>query len=304
MKKKKRTGGFVALIAGLALFMLPFSLSGATAADKVDLRLHWKVGSEHVPFIVAMDKGFYKKEGIDITVREGAGSTATLKLIGAGKETFGLCGTNVVVKGVVQGVPVMQIMLNEANKTQGILLHPDSGIKTPQDLKGKIIAGSGSGVSDIWEAFLAANNLTMKDVKYLAAGRARLEAVAAGKAQGSLGNSMNDILTLEEMGLKSPGFLLLSDWGVPLIGDGVIAHVDTVKNKPDLVRRFVKASIYGINHTCMDIEAAADIAVKHFPMTNKKRLVNQLLSLRWLFLPPLGYQNPKFIEEIRNLILK
>ena len=296
---KKHVLGLFSLIVGVIFIMQPFAVM---AMDKVDMRLHWKVNSEHVPFIVAMDKGFYKQEGIDITVREGAGSTKTLKLIGAGKETFGICGTNVTVKGAIQGVPVKQIMLMEADKTNSVISRPDAGIKAPKDLKGKIIAGSGSGVSDIFEAFLAKNNMTMKDITYLAAGRARLQAVASGKAHGTLGIAMNDPTVLKGMGITSPDIILLSDWGAPEIGNGVIAHEDTIKKNPDLVKRFVRATIRGINHTIMDPEGAAKIAVKHFPMTKKETLLSQFKTYRWRFLPPLGWQNPKEIQAMADMM--
>jgi len=290
------------VIISLVFAFSVFSVPKAEAADKVKLRLHWKVGAEHVAFIVAMDKGFYDQEGIDISIKEGSGSTATLKLIGAGKETFGVCGTNVTVKGVAKGVPVIQVMLIEANKTQGVLSRPEAGIRTPQDLRGKIIAGSGSGVSDIFEAFLAANKLSIKDLTYLAAGKARLQVVASGRADGSLGNAMNDVLRLKAMGVSSPQTLLFNEWGLPPIGDGIIANLRTVKTEKDMVRRFVKASIRGINYTFMDIEKSAEIAKKHFPMTNKEQLVKQLAALKWLFNPPIGWQDPKVVAGIKNVI--
>lgn len=279
-------------------------LPDAKAADKVMFRLHWKCSAMHTPFILAMDKGFYKEEGIDITIKEGAGSTATLKLIGAGRETFGFAGTNVTVKGVARGVPVIQVMVVEKSKRQGILFPAAKGIKTPQDLIGKTIAGSGSGTSDIFEAFLAVNNLTLKQVRYLAAGRARLEAVATGKADGTLGLGMDDIVRLQKMGVEAPQILLFGDWGIPDVGDGIITHLDTYKKNPDLIRRFVKASLRGINHAFMDLEETADIAVKHFPMAKKDIILTQLRSLRWLFPPPLGWQDPKVVEAMQDIVAR
>ena len=291
-------------IVGFTFLAQQFVISNAQAADKVMLRLHWKCSAMHTPFIVAMDKGFYREEGIDITIKEGAGSTATVKLIGAGGETFGFAGTNVTVKGVARGIPVLQIMMVEASKRQGVLSPAEKGIKTPKDLIGKIIAGSGSGTSDIFDAFLAANNLTSKQVTFLAAGRARLEAVATGKADGTLGLGMDDLVRLKKMGVKSPQILLFGDWGLPDVGDGIITHIDTVKKNPDMIRRFVKASLRGINYAFMDLEKTADIAVKHFPMAKKDIILTQLAALRWLFPPPLGWQDPKGVEALRYITAK
>jgi NitT/TauT family transport system substrate-binding protein len=300
--KKNWFAGGVFVIVGLIFFAQPFFPSEALAADEVMLRLGWKVGAEHVPYVVAMDKGFYKKEGINISIKEGSGSTRTLKLIGAGQETFGQCGVAVTVKGVIQGIPVKQIMRAEADNTMCIISRSDAGISTPKDLKGKKIAGSGSSVSDIFEAFLGKNNLSINDLTYIAAGKARMQAVASGKAHGTLAVAMNDVADLEKMGVKSPQVLFLRDYGSPLIGNGIIAHLDTIKKNPDMMKGFVRATIKGFNHTFMDLEGAADIAVKHFPMALKERLMNGLKIYQWQFLLPLGWQNPKNIEDIRKLI--
>jgi NitT/TauT family transport system substrate-binding protein len=300
--KKNWFASGVLVIVGLIFFTQPFFPSEALAVDEVTLRLSWKVGAEHVPYIVAMDKGFYKKEGINISIKEGSGSTRTLKLIGAGQETFGQVGVAVSVKGVIQGIPVKQIMRAEADNTMCIISRSDSGISTPKDLKGKIIAGSGSGVSDIFESFLGKNNLSINDLTYLAAGKARMQAVASGKAHGTLALVMNDVYDMEKMGVKSPQVLVFRDFGSPPIGSAIIAHIDTIKKNPDMIKRFVRATIRGFNHTFMDLEGAADIAVKHFPMALKERLMNGLKIYQWQFLLPLGWQNPKNIEDIRKLI--
>jgi NitT/TauT family transport system substrate-binding protein len=274
------------------------------AADQVLLRLSWKFGGEHAPFIVALDKGYYKDNGIDITIKEGAGSMTVLKLIGQGEETFGTSSTNTVVKGVAGGIPVIQIMLNEAVRNQGIILRPDSDIKEPKDLIGKVIAGDVGSTSDIWEAFLDLNKIPKDKVTFLNAGPARLEAFAAGKADGVLGFATNNIPMLRKMGVINTKVFLFAKWGVPDYGDGAVTHVDTVKKKPDMIRRFVQASIKGIIYTNNNIEEAANICVKHFPMSDKGILIDQLNYIKKLYGTPLGWQDPKTIDALRNLFGK
>ena len=299
------TLGIFFLVLGIVFLSQQLLPSNALALDEATMQLHWKVSGMHVPFIVAWDKGFFKDEGIDMTVKEGAGSSATIKLMAAGKATFGMAGTNVNVKGIARGMPVIQVAQIEASKKYCLLSKPETGIKTPQDLIGKIVAGSGSGgVSALFNAFLAINNIPKEKVTFLNAGRARLEAMATDKAHATLGLGMDDPVRLQGMGVKSPQVMLFRDWGLPVIGDGVIVNTKTVKENPDLIRRFIKAFIKGINYTFMDIDGAADIAVKRFPMAKKEILVDQLGKLRWLFPPPLGYQDPKGIEEIRDITAK
>ncbi len=294
--------GSIIVILGIMFFSQVFITPDAQAADKATMQLHWKASGMHVPFILAWDKGFFKEQGIDMTVKEGAGSSATLKLIAAGKETFGMAGTNVVVKGIIRGMPILQVAQVEVSKQYCLLYKPEAGISTPNDLKGKIIAGSGSGgTTALWEAFLAVNKISKKDVTYLNAGRARLEAMATDRAHGVLGLGLDDPSRLETMGVKSPQVMLFADWGIPDIGDGIIVNQKTIKENPDLIRRFIKAYIKGINYTFMDIEGSADIAVKRFPLAKKDILIRQMKKLQWVFPPPLGWQNPKSIEGIRDI---
>ena len=123
----------VLVVFGLVVLGEPYFLSEAFAQEKVSMRFQWKVGSEHAGFIVAKEKGFYQQEGLDVTLKEGMGlgSTGVLKLIGAKEETFGLVALNTSLKGVVNGVPVIQVMVIQLT-SNGILLRPDSGIKPPR----------------------------------------------------------------------------------------------------------------------------------------------------------------------------
>jgi len=311
MKIKFRTIRFaigLLMTLGLIGWGEQYSVSDALAQEKVSMRFSWKVGSEHVPFIVAKEKGFYQQEGIDVTLKEGMGlgSTGVLKLMGAKEETFGIAGTNSTVKAIVRGVPVIQVMIVNSSGLQGILLKPDSGIKTPKDLIGKTIAGSGSGISDIFEAFLDINNVPVDKVKYVAAGAARLEAMILGRADGSLGNAFNDPIEVKKLGMKEVNVLLFKDWGVPDSGNGIVVHTDTFKQNPELIRKFVRASLKGIKAMMANLEEAADISKKHFPMVDRDTLLLYLKNFKELGIlsDPLGWQDPKNVQALRDMTAK
>lgn len=297
--------GFVGIffaVFGIMFVSQQFVMSDAFALEKATMQLHWKTSGMHVPFIVAWDKGFFKDEGIDITVKEGAGSSATVKLIAAGKETFGMAGTNVNVKAIARGMPLLQVCQVEASKQNCIMSKPETGINTPQDLIGKTVAGSGSGgTSALFNAFLAANNIPKDKVTFLNAGRARLEAMATGRADGVLGLGVDDPVRLKGMGVPSASVLFFSKWGIPDIGDNIIVHTKLVKKNPELIRKFIRAFIKGVNYTFMDIDAAADIAIKHFPMAKKDILVTQMKNLLPVFPPPIGWQKASDMKGIRDI---
>lgn len=307
----RRTGTrFVAALA-VALGVLVAATGAAPVAlaqEKISLRFSWKVGAEHVPFIVAKEKGYYAAEGLDVTLKEGMGlgSGGVLKLMGAGEETFGISQTATTLKGVIRGLPVVQVMTINSRGLNGILLKSDSTIRTPKDFIGKTIAGSGGGMIDILQAFLDINQIPVNQVKYVAAGTGRLESMVSGKADGALGNGFNDLLDVRNMGARDATIFLFSKWGVPESGAGVVANVETVKQKPELVRSFVRASLKGIAATVANADEAAAIAKKHFPMVDEALLLPRLKLLKDLqMLPdPLGWQDPKVVESLKEIAAK
>src|SRR4030042_6886264 len=296
----------VLVIFGLVVLGEPYFLSEVFAQEKVSMRFQWKVGSEHAGFIVAKENGFYQQEGLDVTLKEGMGlgSTGVLKLVGAKEEAFGLVALNTSLKGVVNGVPVIQVMVIQLT-SNGILLRPDSGIKTPQDLVGKSIAGSGSGVSDIFIAFLGINNVPVDQVKYVAGGSAYLQTMVAGKTHGALANVLNDMNEVKKMGMKEVNSLLFTDWGVPPDSYGIAVHTDAVGQNPETIRKFVRASLKGIKAMLANIEEAVDISKKHFPMVDRDGVLAHLRNLKSfekkLIPETLGWQDPKAVEGIRDM---
>src|SRR3954465_16034211 len=77
-----------------ALAALAASTTMALAQDAVSLRLNWYFGGLHVPFYYGKERGFYKEEGIDLTINEGRGSANTVQVVAAGSDTFGLADSS------------------------------------------------------------------------------------------------------------------------------------------------------------------------------------------------------------------
>ncbi len=106
MKTRRRIIG-----ALLALAALPF-IGGdpARAQDAVSLRLNWYLGGLHVPFYYGVEKGFYKAEGINLTINEGRGSANTVQVVAAGTDTFGLADSSSVINLISKGGEIKSVM--------------------------------------------------------------------------------------------------------------------------------------------------------------------------------------------------
>src|SRR3954464_11058543 len=100
------------LLQALAAAALASSLAGpshAQARDKVVLMLNWYVYSEHAPFFIGKEKGFYEAENIDLEIQEGRGSAVSIQAVAAGSATFGYVDVPTMVKAAAKGAPVKAV---------------------------------------------------------------------------------------------------------------------------------------------------------------------------------------------------
>src|SRR5438132_7993099 len=126
-------------IAG-ALALLAASSIAVHAYDAVSLRLNWYFGGLHVPFYYGKEKGFYKAEGIDLTINEGRGSANTVQVVAAGSDTFGLADSSSVIATAAKGADVKSVMSLLNTTGFSVVSLAESGIKTPKDLEGRTVA--------------------------------------------------------------------------------------------------------------------------------------------------------------------
>jgi ABC-type nitrate/sulfonate/bicarbonate transport system substrate-binding protein len=86
------------------------AVTPACAEDKVQFRLNWILYGFHTPFYLGLERGYYKEEGIDLTIGEGQGSVRAVQTVGAKGDTFGLSDGGSVIAGVAKGAPVKAVM--------------------------------------------------------------------------------------------------------------------------------------------------------------------------------------------------
>src|ERR1044071_6195389 len=125
-----------------ALAALTASATFAAAQDAVSLRLNWYMGGLHVPFYYGKEKGFYKEEGIDLTINEGRGSANTVQVVAAGSDTFGLADSSSVIAAAAKGAEIKSVMSILNSTGYAVVSLASAGIKSPKDLEGKKFAVS------------------------------------------------------------------------------------------------------------------------------------------------------------------
>ena len=245
------------ILAG-ALTLL--SVSGAQAEDKVRLRLNWMYYGSHAGFAYGKDKGIYDKYGIDLDIRSGNGSGSAHRLVANGDSTFAYGSCASMINLAAQGAPLISTAVIDAMGTDGVLVRPDTGVKTIQDLKGKmLLTTANAGVNTFFPLVLKNAGIANDAVHITNVAEGALVTgylQGTGGAVGMLGGLDDKPSEIVANGGAVPVQFAYSDYGINQVGYCIVARTDTVQNKADLVKRFVAATIDSYKATETDPQAA------------------------------------------------
>ena len=250
-----------------ALVALCSGQAFAQGKEKVTLLLNWYLYSEHAPFFIGKEKGFFDAEGIDLDIQEGRGSGPTIQAVAAKTATFGYADVGTMIKVASKGAPVVAIGVALQTSPMSVMGFSEKNIKTPNDIKGKTVAVTpGDSMSQIWPLFLKKTGLKEGDFKVVAGdAQTKLNAVINGQADLLLGYVMDQNMKLQDATKKPVTPIRFADFGVNLISSGIIANKELLKEKPDLVKRFMRAATRSFEEAEKSPEAAVDAMLKANP---------------------------------------
>jgi NitT/TauT family transport system substrate-binding protein len=258
-------------IVGTLSTMLPPPAS-AQGKDKVVLLLNWYVYSEHAPFFLGKERGYFDQEGIDLDIQEGRGSGVTVQAVAAGTATFGYADVPTMIKAASKGAPVTAVGVALQTSPMSVMGFAEKNIRKPEDIKGKIVAVTpGDSMSQIWPLFLKKTNLKDSDFKQVAGdAQTKLNAVINGQADLLLGYVMDQAIKLQDATHKPIHPIRFADYGINMVSSGVIVQKDFLKTKPDVVKRFMRAATRSLEEAAKNPEAAIDAMLKANPKSGVK----------------------------------
>lgn len=247
----------------VALGMLGAALiagSAAHAADKVRLRLNWMYYGSHAGFALGKDKGYYADNGIDLDIRSGNGSGSAHRLVANGDSTFSYGSCASMMKLASQGADLVSVAVIDAMGTEAILVRPDAGVKSIGDLKGKtLLTTANAGVNTFFPLVLKNGGLTPDDVKLTNVPESALVSgyiQGSGGAVGILGGLDDKPAEIKAAGGPAPVAFPYSDFGVNQVGYCIVTTKKLLETNPDLVKRFVAATIKSYKEAEANPEAA------------------------------------------------
>jgi len=239
------------------------SLCGTAYADEsVTLRLKWLHQAQFAGFYVAKGKGYYQSAGLDVNIQPGGPDFPAVQMITGGSEQFGVTGADQILIARSKGVPVVALAVIYRRNPFVLFSLAKSGIKTPADFVGKKVGVKIGGNEElIYRAVLSrseidASKLTEIPVKF------DMTPLLTGTVDVWPGYLINEVLAAKEKGFEV-NIVYPSEYGIDLYADTLFTTEKILKQKPDLVRKFVAATLHGWNSAISAPEEAAKITLTY-----------------------------------------
>lgn len=242
--------GRALFIGSLCLFLSSLLFSGALAAEKLKLGTSVKLNPNfYLPILAGEEKGFWKEEGLEVEWVPFSSVATELRAVAAGALSLGMGGPVALVPAMARGIPVVIVSNHSPVSEFLILVRADSLLKEPRDLKGTRVGILTLGAATHAYGRVVAKVVGVeKEVRFVATG-GPVETIAALRVKAvdsivlSIWWLIDLILKGEARELAALADYLPKDW----IDTVVFARKELVKDKPDVVRRVVKAILRGNN---------------------------------------------------------
>ncbi len=243
--------------------------SGATPTPRPVQKLVFMAGfrpQANLPFVaayLAAANGYFAEEGLDVDIRHASGQDEHLKLLLAKEVAFTTASGPQVLRRREDGLPVRAVALFGQRGDQGFVVRADAGIQTPADLRGRTVGFKAGIVTAEFHALLATAGLTINDVRLQAVGFDPRIFIERGVEVFPvfLGN--------EPFAIRKAGVAIRTldpaELGVPTLGLTYLAHADTVAADPDMVRRFLRATLRATQYAFDHVDEAVTATLKYAP---------------------------------------
>jgi NitT/TauT family transport system substrate-binding protein len=253
-------------LAALALATMVTGERSALAADKIVYLLPApSFLPAFGPWMLAKQRGYYAQDGLDIDFEPGQGGADVAKQVGAGNAPIGgaIGDTPIIVRA--NGVPVKSVAVLGGGGLMQLVLHEDSPIKAPKDLKGKVVTAVAYTDTTYYAllGMLATAGLTKNDVNIQAAGATNVWKLFVANQADAMAAVPDWIVSATSAGAKVK-IIPANDYFASM-AQAVVASDTMIKTNPTLVRKLVQDTLHGLRDIMADPKGAAADYVKAVP---------------------------------------
>lgn len=261
---KKRALWWVAALWLAGLVLAACGQESPGGAETVKLAMGFIPNIQFAPFYVAVEKGYFADEGIEVQFDYGW-ETDLLKLVGSGELDFAIASGDQVILARSQGLPVVYVLNWYRRFPVCVASLEEDGILQPADLRGRLVGTPVTfGASYIgWRALLDATGLKEQDVELVSIGYTQVAALTEDQVEAAVCYAMNEPVQLE-VGGEAVNVIYVADY-INLVSNGLITNDKTAADRPELVEAMVRAALRGLTFTLENPDEAFDISREYVP---------------------------------------
>ena len=263
--------GRIGLLAAASVF----AATAASAQTAVKFSLDWKFEGPAAPFTVAIDKGYFKAEGLDVTIDTAAGSLEPITRVASGTYDMGIGDINSLIKfrDANPGTPIKAVYMFYNKPAFSIVGRKSRGVSAPKDLEGKKLgAPPADGAYAQWPIFTQANGIDPSKVTIVSVGfPVREPMLASGEVDAITGFSFSSYINLKDRGVPANDItvLLMADYGVNLYGNTIMVNPKFAAEKPEAVKAFLRALTKGMRETIRNPAASVESILRRNDVAKK-----------------------------------
>jgi NitT/TauT family transport system substrate-binding protein len=278
--------------------------------EKVSLAIQWLTQCQFAGYYVALDRGFYEQEGIDLTIIPGASDINPIHLVSSGAADFGTKWIADFLVAKEEGLPLISIAQILQSNGLVLIAKAESGIKTPQDFIGKKLGiwffGNETQFFTLMNKFnIPLDQMHIEELKW------SIEPFLNNEFDVITAMIYNEYLRILDGGDKKEEMNIIdfAEYGLNFPGQVIFTKTAILKKQPDLCERMVRASLQGWAWAMDNPEKAVDIVLKNDKTKSLKRdlqlkQMKAVIKLIKYGNRPLGYHQPDQVLFVMNSLVQ
>jgi len=265
-----------------ALFFMTILTDAASAQTAIKFSLDFDFEGPSAPFLLPLDKGYYKAEGLDVSIDTAANSLEPIDRVASGAYDMGFGDINSLIKfrDANPGMPIKAVFVLYNRPPFAIVGRKSRGISTPKDLEGKKLGAPALDAAYAqWPIFVQANGIDAAKVTIENIGfPVRNPMLAAGQLDAITGFAFSSFVNLKDRGVPVNDItvLLMADYGVHLYGNAIMVNPKFATEHPDAVKGFLRAFVKGLKETVKQPSTAVDSVLRRNDLARKDVEIERL----------------------------
>lgn len=303
MKKFLSILVIIVVIIGVAIWINQPNKKQNGELKKVSIRLEWLHQAQFAGFYVADKKGFYRNHGIDLTINPGGVDFPAVQMVASHSDDFGLEEGDRILLAREKGVRVVALATLYRKSPTLFFSLKDSGITKAEDFVGKKV-GTWPDVQVLLSKMLERAGVNKSRVEIIPV-KYDITPLLTRQIDVWPGYAINEPILAEEQGYEV-NRIWPSDYGINSYSMTLFTSEDLIKERPDLVRNFVEATIEGWNYAYEHPNEAVEITLGYSDQLNREHETKMMKASLELLKPddkPIGYMDRRVWEEMQGIFL-